>query len=120
VLHASARQLAPLVIVGAGLIWATAAQAQYVVSNNNDSGPGSLRQAIMDADNAGAPNGVPNGTTSRAPTAERPSCAISGECLVQATQFADFGGSPAGLSKAGRDHSFASKRIGLIDAGGFC
>src|SRR6185437_2419711 len=91
VLHASARQLAPLVIVGAGLIWATAAQAQYVVSNNNDSGPGSLRQAIMDADNAGAPNGVPNGATSRAPTAERPSCAISGECLVQATQFADLG-----------------------------
>ncbi|MGH6716778.1 MAG: hypothetical protein ACREDC_11380, partial [Bradyrhizobium sp.] len=62
-LHASARRLALLIIVGAGLIWASAAQAQYVVSNNNDSGAGSLRQAIIDADNAGAPLGVPNGTT---------------------------------------------------------
>jgi hypothetical protein len=39
-----------------------AANAQFVVSNNNDSGSGSLRQAILDADAAGAPSGVPGAT----------------------------------------------------------
>lgn len=39
-----------------------AANAQFVVSNNNDSGAGSLRQAILDADAAGAPAGVPGAT----------------------------------------------------------
>jgi uncharacterized protein with beta-barrel porin domain len=39
-----------------------AANAQFVVSNNNDSGAGSLRQAILDADAAGAPAGAPGAT----------------------------------------------------------
>ncbi len=43
---------------------ASAAEADFVVTNDNDSGPGSLRQAILNANAAGAPNGVPNGTTS--------------------------------------------------------
>jgi hypothetical protein len=43
---------------------ASAAEADFVVTNGNDSGPGSLRQAILNANIAGAPNGVPNGTTS--------------------------------------------------------
>jgi len=41
---------------------ATAARAQFVVTNVNDSGPGSLRQAILDANAAGAPLGVPGAT----------------------------------------------------------
>jgi uncharacterized protein with beta-barrel porin domain len=49
---------------GLSVVFASAAQADFVVTNNNDSGPGSLRQAILDANAAGAPNGVPNGTTS--------------------------------------------------------
>lgn len=53
-----------LAVAGLSLVFATAAQAQFVVSNNNDSGAGSLRQAILDANTAGAPNGAPNGTTS--------------------------------------------------------
>jgi hypothetical protein len=38
---------------------ASVAQAQWVVTNTNDSGAGSLRQAILNADAAGAPTGAP-------------------------------------------------------------
>jgi len=41
---------------------ATAARADFTVTNANDSGSGSLRQAVLDANAAGAPSGVP-GTT---------------------------------------------------------
>jgi hypothetical protein len=41
---------------------ASIAQAQWVVTNTNDSGAGSLRQAILNADAAGAPTGSPGVT----------------------------------------------------------
>jgi hypothetical protein len=52
--------LAGMVFTVLGL--ATPARAQFVVTNSNDSGPGSLRQAILNADAAGAPAGVPGAT----------------------------------------------------------
>ena len=41
------------------LAFISAAWADFVVTNNSDSGPGSLRQAILDANALNAPTGVP-------------------------------------------------------------
>jgi autotransporter-associated beta strand protein len=50
---AARRWLTAALLAGASLAFANAAQAQYTVINNNDSGAGSLRQAIADANTAG-------------------------------------------------------------------
>src|ERR1700760_1488086 len=47
------RVLAAALLVGASLAFATAAQAQFTVTNSNDSGAGSLRAAITAANAAG-------------------------------------------------------------------
>jgi uncharacterized protein with beta-barrel porin domain len=60
---AGGRLIAGAVACLAGWLSATGAQAQFMVTNNSDSGAGSLRQAIINADNAGTTNGAPNGTT---------------------------------------------------------
>ncbi|HZO46681.1 MAG TPA: autotransporter domain-containing protein [Xanthobacteraceae bacterium] len=59
---ARAALLASASFLFAGFLSIAPAQAQFVVSNNNDSGAGSLRQAILDANAAGAPLGFPGAT----------------------------------------------------------
>jgi hypothetical protein len=52
---------ASLALVVGCIALASVAQAQWVVTNTNDSGAGSLRQAILNAD-AAAPTGAPGAT----------------------------------------------------------
>lgn len=52
------RVLAVALLAAASLAFAGAAQAQFMVTNNNDSGTGSLRAAITAADAAGGTNTI--------------------------------------------------------------
>src|SRR4051812_7953147 len=54
--------LASTALVGLSLALTSESYAQFIVSNNADSGAGSMRQAILDANAAGAPLGVPGAT----------------------------------------------------------
>ena len=49
------RVLAAVLLAGASLAFATAAQAQFTVTNSNDSGAGRLRAAITAANTTVAP-----------------------------------------------------------------